>query len=87
MSQRAWQELSPEDRTIFRAAARESSKYMREQWQSWETRSRKQAEEAGITVIDAIDRKPFEDATKSLRDALRADPRLRSLIERIEAVQ
>jgi tripartite ATP-independent transporter DctP family solute receptor len=87
MSQRAWQELSPEDRTIFRAAARESSKYMREQWQSWETRSRKQAEEAGITVIDAIDRKPFEDATKPLRDALRADPRLRSLIERIEAVQ
>jgi TRAP-type C4-dicarboxylate transport system substrate-binding protein len=87
MSQRAWQELSPEDRAIFREAARESSKYMREQWQSWETRSRQQAEEAGVTIIGTIDRKPFEDATKPLRDALRADPRLRSFIERIEAVQ
>jgi tripartite ATP-independent transporter DctP family solute receptor len=87
MSQRAWQELSPEDRTIFRTAARESSKYMREQWQSWETQARKQADEAGVTIIGTIDRKPFEDATKPLRDALRADPRLRPLIERIEAVQ
>jgi TRAP-type C4-dicarboxylate transport system substrate-binding protein len=87
MSQRAWQELSPEDRVIFRTAARDSSKYMREQWQRWEERSRKQAEEAGVTIISTIDRKPFEDATKPLRDGLRADPRFRSLIERIEAVQ
>lgn len=87
MSQRAWQELSPEDRAIFRTAARDSSKYMRGHWQRWEERSRKQAEEAGVTIISAIDRKPFEDATKPLRDGLRADPRFRSLIERIEAVQ
>jgi tripartite ATP-independent transporter DctP family solute receptor len=87
MSQRAWQELSADDRAIFRAAARASSKYMREQWQGWEERSRKQAEEAGVTVISAIDRKPFVDATKPLRDALRADRRLRPWIERIEAVQ
>ena len=32
MSRRAWDELSPEDRAIFRAAARESTRYMREQW-------------------------------------------------------
>jgi tripartite ATP-independent transporter DctP family solute receptor len=87
MSQRAWQELSPEDRVIFRTAARESSKYMRGQWQRWEEQSRKQAEEAGVTIIGTIDRKPFEDATKPMRDGLRADPRFRSLIERIEAVQ
>jgi tripartite ATP-independent transporter DctP family solute receptor len=87
MSQRAWQELSPEDRTIFRTAARESSKYMRNQWQRWEEQSRRQAEEAGVTIISTIDRKPFEDATRPLRDRLRVDPRFRSLIERIEAVQ
>jgi tripartite ATP-independent transporter DctP family solute receptor len=86
MSQRAWQELSADDRTIFLAAARDSSKYMREQWQGWEARARKQAEEAGVTIINTIDRKPFVDATKPVRDALSADPRLRSLIERIEAV-
>jgi tripartite ATP-independent transporter DctP family solute receptor len=85
MSRRAWDELSPEDRAIFRAAARESTRYMREQWLTWESRSRKQALESGITVIDAVDRKAFMDATRSLRDELRADPKLGPLIERIES--
>jgi tripartite ATP-independent transporter DctP family solute receptor len=87
MSQRAWADLSTEDRMIFREAARESSRYMREQWLDWERRSERQAIEAGVTVISKINRKPFEDATKPLRDAMRSDPRYRSLIERIEAVQ
>jgi tripartite ATP-independent transporter DctP family solute receptor len=87
MSPRAWADLSAEDRTIFREAARESSRYMREQWQTWERRSERLAIEAGINVVSTIDRKPFEDATKSLRDEVRADPRFRSLIERIEAIR
>ena len=87
MSRRAWQELSESDHAIFRAAARESSRYMREQWQSWEQRSRKQALEAGVTVIDNLDRRPFEDATRALREELRADPRFGALIARIQAVQ
>jgi len=60
---------------------------MRAQWQSWEEQSRKQAAEAGATIIDHIDRKPFEDATRSLRDEMRADPKFGPLIERIQAVQ
>ena len=59
---------------------------MRAQWQKWEEDSRRQAEESGVTIISTIDRKPFEDATKPLRDQLRADPKLRSLVERIEAM-
>jgi tripartite ATP-independent transporter DctP family solute receptor len=85
MSRRAWAELSAEDRAIFRAAAKESSRYMRVQWQSWEERSRRQATEAGVIVSD-IDRKPFEDATRFLIDEARADPKLRPLIERIQAM-
>jgi tripartite ATP-independent transporter DctP family solute receptor len=55
MSRRAWGELSPDDRTIFRAAARESSKYMRTQWQSWEERARRQATKAAslLTISTA----------------------------------
>jgi tripartite ATP-independent transporter DctP family solute receptor len=87
MSQRAWQELSAEDRVIFRAAARESSRYMRQQWLGWEERSRRQAEAAGITVIGTVDRKSFEEATQPLRDELRADQKFRTLIERIEAAR
>jgi len=87
MSQRAWAELSSEDRIIFREAARKSSQYMREQWLERERRSEQQAIEAGVSVISKINRKPFEDATKPMRDAMRVDPRYRSLIERIEAVR
>jgi tripartite ATP-independent transporter DctP family solute receptor len=87
MSGRAWQELSEPDRVVFRGAARDSSKYMREQWQSWEEQSKKQAAEAGVTVIGNLDRKPFEDATRSLRDEMRADPKFGRLIERIQAAQ
>jgi tripartite ATP-independent transporter DctP family solute receptor len=85
MSRRAWDELSPEERIIFRDAARESTRYMRQLWLNFEQQSRKQALEAGVTVIESIDRKPFEAATAPLRDAMRADPNLGSLIGRIEA--
>ena len=87
MSRRAWQELSETDRAIFRGAARDSSHYMRTQWQSWEEQSRRQAAEAGVTIIDRFDRKPFEDATRSLRDEMRANPQFGPLIERIQTVR
>ena len=87
MSRRAWDELSDEDRTIFRAAARDSTRYMREQWQNWEQQSRKQAMNAGVTVIDTIDRKAFAAATAPLRDEMRKDSRFAPLIKRIESLQ
>ena len=85
ISRRAWDELSGEDREIFRGAARDSTRYMREQWQTWEQQSRKQGAGAGVTIIDSIDRKPFEAATAALRNNMRADPRFGPLIKRIEA--
>jgi tripartite ATP-independent transporter DctP family solute receptor len=87
MSRRAWDELSDADRAIFRTAARDSSRFMRAQWQSWEERSRTQAAEGGATIIDTFDRRSFEDATRPLREELRADPKFRPLIDRILAVQ
>jgi tripartite ATP-independent transporter DctP family solute receptor len=87
MSRRAWQDLSESERAIFRAAARESRSYMREQWQRFEQQSKKQALEAGVTVIDNFDRKPFEEATRALREAMLSDSRFAALIARIQAVQ
>jgi tripartite ATP-independent transporter DctP family solute receptor len=87
MSRRAWEELSDADRVIFRAAARESSQFMRAQWLSWEEQSRKEAAAAGVTVIGDLDRTALEDATRPLRDEMRGDPKLGPLIERIQAVR
>jgi len=87
MSQRAWEELSPDERAIFRGAARESTRYMREQWNTWEQQSRKQAIGAGVQVVDTIDRKAFEIATAPLRDEMRKDSKFGSLIKRIETLQ
>src|SRR5580658_6448583 len=49
MSQKAWESLSAGDRMIFREAAQESSRFMREKWQALEQQSRSQAEGAGVT--------------------------------------
>jgi TRAP-type C4-dicarboxylate transport system substrate-binding protein len=87
MSRRAWDELTDEDRVIFRAAAKDSSRYMREQWLSWEERSRKQVLSAGVKIIEDIDRKAFVAATAPLREEMRKDSRFAPLIKRIEAVQ
>ena len=53
MSLKAWESLSSEDRKIFRDAARESSRFMRERWQALEEQSRRQAEAAGVDDRDA----------------------------------
>ena len=87
MSRRAWDELLPDERAIFHDAARESTRYMREQWQAWEQQSRQRAVEMGVTVTEKIDRKAFEAATAPLREEMRKDSRFGPLIKRIEAVQ
>ena len=87
MSLRAWESLSPEDREIFRDAARKSSMFMRELWSGLEERSRQQARAAGNTIIAEFDRKPFETAMGTIYAKTVTDPDLRQLIERIRQVQ
>lgn len=87
MSVRAWQELSADDRRIFKEAARQSGLYMRAQWQAWETRARQQAEAAGNIIVSAVDKAPFESAMAGIYDKALRDTKLRSLVERIRQVQ
>ena len=88
MSSRAWQALSPEEHGIFRQAAKESSRFMREQWKTWETRAQSQAEKAGNTIITQFDKAPFQAAMAGIYDRTTAgDPKLRALVERIRHVQ
>jgi tripartite ATP-independent transporter DctP family solute receptor len=87
MSLRAWQSLSDDDRMIFRDAARESSKFMRQLWSGLEEKSRQQARAAGNLIIE-VDRKPFADAMASVYAKPIAESlEQQYLIERIRQVQ
>jgi tripartite ATP-independent transporter DctP family solute receptor len=87
MSRKAWDSLSPEDQKIFRDAAVESSRFMRQQWKAWEERARDQARKAGTVIITEFEKKPFMDAMSDLyRDAL-ADSTLARLVDRIRQVK
>ena len=83
MSSMTWNSLSREDQEAFRYAARESSRFMRSQWTAVEERSQKQAQDAGVTVIE-IDKKPFEVAVAGLYEEVLVDSRLKQLLESIQ---
>jgi tripartite ATP-independent transporter DctP family solute receptor len=85
MSRKAWETLDAEDQKIFKQAARESSLFMRGQWRAWEERSRKQATEAGNTIVTQFDRKPFVEAMKGLHAEAAKNPKLNRLIDMIRA--
>jgi tripartite ATP-independent transporter DctP family solute receptor len=87
MSLRAWESLSPQERGIFRDAARKSSSFMRGLWSGLEERSRQQARNAGNTIVSSFDRRPFEDAVRTIYPNMVTDPDLRQLVERIRQVQ
>jgi TRAP-type C4-dicarboxylate transport system substrate-binding protein len=87
MSKKAWDGLSPEDRTIFQDVARDSARFMRRQWEAWEDQARNVAEGAGVTVISDFDRAPFVEATKGIYDRILSDQASRDLVDRIRAVQ
>ena len=86
MSWKAWASLSPEERVIFREAAMQSSRFMRERWRDLEEKSRQQAEGAGVTIVSDFDRKPFEAAMSPIYEKIRRDPAAAALIERIRTV-
>jgi tripartite ATP-independent transporter DctP family solute receptor len=86
MSRKAWDSLSADDRIIFREAALQSSRFMRERWKDLEVKSRRQAEVAGVTVVTDFDRKPFEAAMTPIYAKTRLDPAAAALIERIRKV-
>jgi tripartite ATP-independent transporter DctP family solute receptor len=86
MSKKAWESLSVDDRKIFREAAGQSSRFMRERWRNLEDQSKRQAESAGVTIISDFDRKPFEAAMTGIYAKAQRDPAVAELIERIRKV-
>ncbi|MBH5402692.1 TRAP transporter substrate-binding protein [Bradyrhizobium sp. CNPSo 4010] len=87
ISLKAWRSLSAEEQTIFKEAAQRSSRFMREKWRDLEEQSQRKAQEAGVTIIRDIDRKPFEAAMAAIYAKAERDPAAAALIERIRKVE
>jgi TRAP-type C4-dicarboxylate transport system substrate-binding protein len=87
ISQKAWESLSAEDRKIFRDAAIQSSRFMRDKWKYLEEQSRRQAKAAGVMIVTDFDRKPFEAAMAGIYAKAQRDPAAAELIERIRKVE
>lgn len=85
MSKKVWDGLSPADQTLIRDAARESASYMRDLWSAREQAARNAMTAAGVTV-NAVDKAAFAEAMRPLYDHFTADPKLKDLLRRIQAV-
>lgn len=82
----SWDKLSAEDQALVKQAARDSVLKQRELWAAREEESRKKVEEAG-SQITTPDKQPFIDAMKPVYEKHVTDEKLKSLVERIQAVQ
>ena len=87
MSGRAWQSLPEEVGGFFVSRAKESSKFMRQQWKDRKIKARRWAERARSVIIADFDRNPFDTAMGVIHDQAVNDPRLHPLVERIRQAQ
>jgi tripartite ATP-independent transporter DctP family solute receptor len=87
MSVAAWESLVPDDRELVRSVVRQSSRYMRQQWQALEHQSRKKAEADGVLIVADFDRRPFEDAMTDVHAKTAQNPVLAALIARIRKIE
>ena len=85
MSSKAWEELSAEDREIFRTAARESSKFMSDQLKIW-TSSLKRPLGDDVVAIK-FDREQLKQALTPLYDKVLLDSRTKALVEAVRQIE
>jgi tripartite ATP-independent transporter DctP family solute receptor len=86
MAKSSWDKLSAEDQALVKQAAKDSVAKQRELWEAREAASRKMVEEAG-SQITTPDKQPFIDAMGPVYEKHVTDEKLKSLVERIKAVQ
>jgi len=86
MSKKVWDGLTPQEQTIIRDAAKASVPYMRKLWDEKELASRKKVEEGGAQVVE-VDKKSFQDAMKPVYDKFITDPKMKEMVQKVQATQ
>ncbi|WP_275785899.1 TRAP transporter substrate-binding protein [Pararhizobium gei] len=86
ISKIAWDKLTPEDQTVLRTAAKDSVGKMRELWTAREKASEEKVRAAG-NIITKVDKDEFSAAMKPVYDRFVTDPKMKALLEQVQAVQ
>lgn len=84
MSKITWDKLTPDQQALVKKTAKAAQVHERELWDAKTASSEAKLKAAGVEFID-IDKKPFYEATASIRDKYGAP--YADLIKRIEAVE
>jgi tripartite ATP-independent transporter DctP family solute receptor len=87
MSKASWDRLTPEDQEIVRQAAKDSIPFNREKWAEREKASEEKVRAAGVEIVEDIDKAPFIEAVAPVYEKHASTPELKSLVERIQAVE
>ena len=82
-SKRIWDTLSADEQKALRQAAKESVPYMRKLWDEREEKSLATVK-AGGSVVNTVDKAPFQAAMKPVYDKFITDAKLKGLIKRIQ---
>jgi len=84
MSKITWEKLSPDQQTLVKKAAKAAQAQERTLWDAKSASSEEKLKAAGVEFI-TVDKKPFYDATASVREKYGAQ--YADLMKRIDAVQ
>ena len=83
-----WNDLSEEDRVMFRKTANETIEYFADVWATSEAESFAQAKEKYSIAITEVDITPFRDLVLPLQDEVAAtDPKFKKLLDHIRALE
>jgi tripartite ATP-independent transporter DctP family solute receptor len=85
-SKEVWNRLSQKERTMIRAAAKQSVTYEERLWDEREVAAREALVDTGAQIIADVDEKSFSDALAPVYTTFAADPTLQDLIQRIRTV-
>ena len=87
MSKRSWDRLSQAGREAVRTAAQASVPFMREIWDRQVIEARRIVTEAGVTIVEDVDRAAFSDLMVPVWSDFADTPDLRRLVEDIRGMQ
>ncbi len=87
MSKKSWDKLSAEDQALIRQAAKDSVPHMRKLWAEREAASEAKVREAGVKIVNNIDKTPFIEAMKPVYEKYVTSDKLKDLVARIQATE